>query len=344
MRRQEVGNPNRTEFLQAFSPRIAPAPKQRGVFQGRWSCVKRFILKRLLIAVPVLIGITFVIFILLNVVPGDPVALMMGERMSPEIIERVRHQMHLDDPWPVRYVRFLAGAVQGDLGESYKLQRPVADLIVGAFPVTLKLALAAALVAWLIGIPAGILSAVKQYSLTDNFFMGLALTGVSMPVFWTALLFQYVFALKLGWLPVAGFYSAKHLIMPALVLGWSSSGLIARLTRSSLLDVMRHDYIRTARAKGLRNVPVILRHALKNALLPVVTVMALQIAFLLSGSVITESIFNIPGVGRIAVGAIQNRDMPLLQGAVLFTTVLVILGNLAADVLYGWLDPRIRYE
>ncbi len=158
--------------------------------------MKRFILKRLLIAVPVLIGITFVIFILLNVVPGDPVALMMGERMSPEIIERVRHQMHLDDPWPVRYVRFLAGAVQGDLG---------ADLIVGAFPVTLKLALAAALVAWLIGIPAGILSAVKQYSLTDNFFMGLALTGVSMPVFWTALLFQYVFALKLGWLPVAGF-------------------------------------------------------------------------------------------------------------------------------------------
>jgi len=252
--------------------------------------------------------------------------------------------MHLDDPWPVRYVRFISDALRGDLGESYKLRRPVVGLLRDAFPTTLKLALAAALVAWCIGIPAGILSAVRPYSLVDNFFMGLALTGVSTPVFWTALLFQYLFSLKLGWLPVAGFYSAKHLIMPALVLGWSSSGLVARLTRSSLLDVMRHDYIRTARAKGLRQGPVILRHALKNALLPVVTVMALQIAFLLSGSVITESVFNIPGVGRIAVGAIQNRDMPLLQGAVLFTTVLVILGNLAADLLYGWLDPRIRRD
>ena len=301
-----------------------------------------FVVKRLLIAIPVLLGITFIIFVLLNVVPGDPVALMMGERMSPEVIERVRGQMHLDDPWPVRYVHFLVGAVQGDLGESDNLRRPVAGLLLDAFPTTLQLAFAAALAAWCIGIPAGILSAVKQYSLWTTFH-GAGLT-VSMPVFWTALLFQYLFALKLGWLPVAGFYSAKHLIMPALVLGWSSSGLVARLTRSSLLDVMRHDYIRTARAKGLRQIPLILRHALKNALLHVVTVMALQIAFLLSGSVITESIFNIPGVGRIAVGAIQNRDMPLLQGAVLFTTVLVILGNLAADLLYGWLDPRIRYE
>ena len=303
-----------------------------------------FIVKRLAVSVPVLLGVTFLIFMLLHVVPGDPVALMMGERMSPEVIDRVRAQMHLDDPWPVRYVRFISDALRGDLGESYKLRRPVVGLLRDAFPTTLKLALAAALVAWCIGIPAGILSAVRPYSLVDNFFMGLALTGVSTPVFWTALLFQYLFSLKLGWLPVAGFYSAKHLIMPALVLGWSSSGLVARLTRSSLLDVMRHDYIRTARAKGLRQGPVILRHALKNALLPVVTVMALQIAFLLSGSVITESVFNIPGVGRIAVGAIQNRDMPLLQGAVLFTTVLVILGNLAADLLYGWLDPRIRRD
>ena len=303
-----------------------------------------FIVKRLAVSVPVLLGVTFLIFMLLHVVPGDPVALMMGERMSPEVIDRVRAQMHLDDPWPVRYVRFISDALRGDLGESYKLRRPVVGLLRDAFPTTLKLALAAALVAWGIGLPAGVLSAVRPYSWVDNFFMGLALTGVSTPVFWIALLFQYLFALKLGWLPVAGFYSAKHLIMPALVLGWSSSGLVARLTRSSLLDVMRHDYIRTARAKGLRPGPVILRHALKNALLPVVTVMALQIAFLLSGSVITESVFNIPGVGRIAVGAIQNRDMPLLQGAVLFTTVLVILGNLAADLLYGWLDPRIRRD
>ncbi len=304
----------------------------------------RYILRRLLISIPVLMGITLLLFLLLNVIPGDPVALMLKEKADPDVIARVRTQMHLDDPWPVRYVRFLGGALKGDLGVSYKLRRPVSDLILKAFPNTLMLAMAAALVAWIIGIPAGILSAVKQYSLPDHFFMGFSLLGVSMPVFWSALLFQYVFGVKLGLLPVAGFYGWKYLILPAIVLGWSSCGTVARLTRSSLLEVMRSDYIRTARSKGVREIMVISRHALKNSLLPVITIMAMQVAFLLSGSVITESIFGIPGVGRIAIMAIQNRDMPLLQGSVLFTTVLVILGNLIADLLYSTLDPRIRCD
>jgi len=306
--------------------------------------MRKYIVKRILISIPVLLGITFVVFFLLNVVPGDPVAILMKEKASAEVIARVRAQMHLDDPWIVRYLRFLWGVLHGDFGISYKLQRPVTDLILQAFPKTLVLALSAAVFSWIVGIPAGILSAVRQYSLPDYFFMGFSLAGVSMPIFWSALLFQYIFALKLGWLPVAGFYGWEYVILPAVVLGWSSAGLIARLTRSSLLDVMKKDYIRTARAKGVRELPVITGHALKNALLPVVTVMAIQVASLLSGAVITESVFGIPGLGRVAVDAIKNRDMPLLQGAVLFATVLVILGNLVADILYSFLDPRIRFE
>ena len=302
----------------------------------------KFILKRLLISIPVLIGITSIIFFMLNVVPGDPVTVMMREHISPDVVARVRAQMHLDDPAMVRYLRFLAGALHGDLGESYKLHRPVAMLILGAFPNTLVLALWAAAFAWAVGIPAGIVSAVRQYSLPDNLFMGFSLLGVSMPVFWSALLFQWAFAVRLGWLPVAGFTGWRSVVMPAIVLGWASSGVIARLTRSSLLEVMRNDYIRTARAKGMRELPVIFLHALKNALLPVETVMAIQVASLLAGAVITESVFNIPGVGRIAVNAIQSRDMPLLQGAVLFETILVIIFNLGADILYAYLDPRIK--
>ncbi|MDY0093858.1 MAG: ABC transporter permease [Candidatus Vecturithrix sp.] len=304
----------------------------------------RYIAKRIIISIPVLIGITAILFVMLNVIPGDPVALMMKEHISEDVIVRVRAQMHLDDPAIVRYFRFVVGAIQGDFGISYKLKRPVTGLILQAFPHTMVLAVSAALFSWIVGIPAGIFSAVRQYSWTDNFFMGFSLLGVSMPIFWSALLMQYIFALKLRWLPVSGFYGWKYVIMPAIVLGWSSAGVIARLTRSSLLEVMRHDYIRTARAKGVKELPVIMGHALKNSLLPVVTIMAIQVASLLSGAVITESVFGIPGVGRIAVNAIQTRDMPLLQGSILFATVLVIAGNLVADILYSFLDPRIRYE
>lgn len=304
----------------------------------------RYIIKRLLISLPVIFGIALITFVMLNVVPGDPIALMMKEHINPDVVARVRAQMHLDDPAYIRFFRFLWDALHGDFGISYKLNRSVSKLLFNAFPNTLILSAAAALVSWIIGIPAGVLSAVKQHSFADNFFMGFSLLGVSLPVFWAGLLFQYVFSLKLGILPVSGFSSPKHIILPALVLGWSSAGTIARLTRSSLLEVMRNDYIRTARAKGRTELKVIIKHALKNSMLPVVTVMALQVASLLSGAVITESVFGIPGIGRISVNAIQSRDMPLLQGAVMFTTLIVIVGNLAADILYSFIDPRIKYD
>ncbi|MDN5311352.1 MAG: peptide/nickel transport system permease protein [Thermoanaerobacteraceae bacterium] len=303
-----------------------------------------YIIKRILISIPVIIGITVITFFLLNVVPGDPVVLMMKEHISPDVVERVKAEMHLNDPVYLRYIKYMWGALHGDLGRSYKLNREVGDLIVDAFPNTLKLSVAAVLIAWIVGIPAGIVSAVKQYSFIDNFFMGFALLGVSMPVFWSALIMQYIFALKLGMLPVSGFAGPQYIIMPAIVLGWSSAASIARLTRSSLLEVIRTDYIRTARAKGLREWQVVFYHALKNSMLPVVTIMAIQIASLLSGAVITESVFGIPGIGRLSVNAIQNRDMPLLQGTLIFTVVLVILGNLFADIAYSYLDPRIKYE
>ena len=306
--------------------------------------MSKYILKRILISIPVLIGVIFIIFIMLNVVPGDPITLMMGEHIKPDLIEQFRVRMGLDDPVIIRFFKYIINAIQGDLGMSYKLKRDVTDLIKDAFPNTVKLALFAAVIAWIVGIPAGIISAIKQNTIIDRLFMSVSLFGVSMPVFWGALLLQYVFAYKLKVFPVSGYKTWMHLALPAIVLGWSSAGTIARLTRSSLLEIMQNDFIRTARAKGASESIVVVGHALKNALLPVVTMMAIQISSLLSGAVITESIFSIPGIGRLAVDAISYRDMPLLQGTVLFTTVLIIGGNLVADILYSVIDPRIRCE
>ncbi len=303
----------------------------------------RYVALRLLSALPILFGVSALVFFLLNVVPGDPIAIMQKDFIDPDALERVRREMHLDDPPLVRYGRFVAGMVQGDLGYSYKLRRPVVGVIATAFPNTLKLASCAALAAWLIGIAAGLVSAVKPGSLADNALMGFALAGVSMPTFWAALVLQYIFGVVLGLLPVAGFESWRHMLLPVAVLGWGESGTVARLTRSSLLEIMRHDYIRTARSKGLSERLVLRAHALKNALLPVVTIMAIQISTLLSGSIVTESVFGIPGIGRLAISAINNRDMPLLQGTVMFGTLIVILGNVVADLLYATLDPRIKY-
>ena len=304
----------------------------------------KYIVKRILISIPVLIGVMLIIFLLLNVVPGDPITLMMKEHIKPELIERMREQMGLDKPVLVRFALYMKDAIRGDFGVSYKLNRNVTSLILNAFPHTVRLSVFAALIAWIIGIPAGIISAVKQNSFTDRFFMSFSLMGVSMPVFWAALMLQYVFAFRLKLLPVSGYETWKHLLMPAIVLGWSSAGTIARLTRSSLLEIMKNDFVRTARAKGLKENSVVVGHALKNAMLPVVTMMAIQVASLLSGAVITESVFGIPGIGRLAVNSIQNRDMPLLQGTVVFTTILIIAGNLVADILYSVIDPRIRVE
>ncbi len=304
----------------------------------------RKVMKRTLVSIPVLIGVMLIVFLMLNVVPGDPISVMMKEHVKKEVVEKMTKEMGLNDPVMVRFFRYLWNALHGDFGISYKLNRPVGDLILSAFPYTLKLAIAAAFVAWFIGIPAGIISAIKQNTIIDRLFMGVSLVGVSMPVFWAALLFQYFFSYKIKLLPVSGVTSWQGYILPAIVLGWSSAGTIARLTRSNLLEILQEDFIRTARAKGLKESGVIIGHAFKNALLPVVTVMAIQVASLLSGAVITESIFCVPGIGRLAVDSITSRDMPLLQGTVLFTTILIIAGNLVADVLYSIIDPRIRAE
>ncbi len=301
----------------------------------------KHIVKRILITIPVLLGIVLLIFFMLNVVPGDPVTVMMKEHLKEDVVENLRRSMHLDDPFFLRYLRYVWDMLRGDLGMSWKLNRPVTKVIAQAFPYTCRLAVAAALFSWIMGIPVGVLSAVKKNSLIDHLSMGVSLFGVSMPVFWVALILQNTFK---NVLPVSGVSGWRSYILPTVVLGWSSAGRIARLTRSNLLEVLRNDYIRTARSKGLPPFTVITRHALKNALIPVITVMAIQISSLLSGAVITESVFAIPGVGSLAVSAINNRDMPLLQGTVIFTAVLIIAGNLVADVLYSIIDPRIRVE
>ena len=282
------------------------------------------VLKRIAISIPVLVGVVLAIFIMLRIVPGNPVTTMMGEHVNPAVIEKISREMGLDQPLYVQFFRYIANALRGDFGTSYRLNRNVTGIILEAFPNTVKLSLLAAVIAWLIGIVSGIVAAIRQNKLLDRLFMGVSLMGVSMPVFMTALVLQYVFAFKLKWFPVSGFDSFKAMVLPAIALGWNSAGSIARMTRSNLVEVMQNDFIRTARAKGLRENGVIIGHALKNAMLPVVTMMALQLSSMLSGAVLTESVFGVPGIGRLAVNGIETRDMPLLQGTVVFTTILII--------------------
>ena len=300
----------------------------------------------------VLVGVVLLLFILLRIIPGSPVTTLLGERASQAVIDRMTEELGLNDPFFMQFLRYVGNALQGDFGTSYKLNRPVTTLILDAFPNTVRLSIFAALFAWGVGIVAGIISAICKNqprfrllsSLIDRLFMGGALVGVSMPVFMTCLFLQYFLAFRLPLFPLSGLDQPFSVVLPAIALGWNSAGSVARMTRSSLLEVMQADYISTARAKGRSNAGIILHHALKNSMLPVITMMALQISSMLSGAVITETIFGINGIGRLAVTAIQSRDMPLLQGTVIFTTILVMLGNLAADTLYSVLDPRIRRE
>ncbi len=302
------------------------------------------IVRRILSMIPVLLGVILLIFIMLRIVPGNPVAVLLGEHVNQDTIDRLTANMGLDKPVIVQFFQYVANALRGDLGTSYSMQRPVTAIIMEAFPYTVKLALMAALFAWVIGLTAGIISAINQNHLADRLFMGFSLLGISMPVFMTSLFLQYLLAFRIKAFALTSDGSWYSLILPAIALGWNSAGSVARMTRSSLLEVMQADYIDTARAKGLAGRAVILGHALKNAMLPVITMMALQLSSMLSGAVITESVFAIPGIGRLATDAIQKRDMPLLQGTVLFTTVIVVLGNFAADLLYSVMDPRIRKE
>ena len=304
----------------------------------------KYIVNRILVTIPIIIAIILIVFLLLQVLPGNPIQVMMKEKANQAVIDRVTEQMGLNDPLMVRFGRYLWGMLHGDLGHSYKLKRPVTQLIMTAFPNTVKLAITSALVAGIIGIPTGIISAIKKDTLLDRTLMGFSLVGISLPVFWAAMLLQYVLGYKLKLLPISGYSTWRHMIMPAIVLGWASSGSIARLTRSSLLGVMKNDYIRTARAKGLVESTVVTRHGLKNSMIPVVTMMAMQFASLLSGAVITESVFGIGGIGQLMVSAISQRDMPLLQSSVIFSTMIIIVGNLVADILYSFLDPKIRTQ
>ena len=302
----------------------------------------KHIVKRILIAIPVLICVILVIFVMLRILPGNPAETMAGEHVSQAVIDKISREMGLDEPLYIQFFKYLANAVRGDFGTSYRLNRNVTGIILEAFPNTVKLSICAAVIAWVIGITAGLVAAINQNRILDRLFMGVSLAGVSMPVFMIALVLQYLFAFQFKIFPVSGYDSLACMVLPAISLGWNSAGSIARMTRSNLVEVMQGDYIRTARAKGLRESGVIIGHALKNAMLPVVTMMALQISSMLSGAVLTESVFGIPGIGRLAVNAIETRDMPLLQGTVIFTTILVIIGNLVADILYSVLDPRIR--
>ena len=303
------------------------------------------ILKRVLQTVFILLGVALLIFLMLRIIPGNAIVTMMGEHTNPEAIERMTAELGLDKPFYVQFWIYLKGVLTGDLGTSYSLNRPVSELIGTAFPNTVRLAVLAALVAWIVGILCGIIAAVKKNSILDHTFMGFSLLGVSVPVFMVAMVLQYLLAYQLDWFPInSGNAGLIGYVLPAIALGWNSAGSIARLTRSTLMEVLQEDYIDTARAKGYRQLYVIVNHALRNAILPVITMMAVQLSSLLSGAVICETVFSINGIGRLAVQAIEGRDIPLLQGTILFSTVIVIVGNLIADCLYSVLDPRIRKE
>jgi len=303
-----------------------------------------WILRRILAVVPVLFGVTLAVFSMLFLVPGDPVKMMLAEFVTnPDQVAQMRAQLHLDEPILKQYGRFVTGAVRGDLGTSIRSRRPVTTEIGENLASTAQLALAAMLVAVGIGIPLGLLAALSRNSWLDVASMGTALLGVSMPSFWLGLLLIFVFSLHLAWFPATGGGDLHHLILPAVTLGMIAAAIIARLTRSSMLEVLGQDYVRTARAKGLGGFSVVVRHALKNALIPIITIFGLQFGNLLAGAVIVETVFSRPGLGRLIVGGILNKDFPLVQGTVLFVATIYVLINLLVDVAYAYADPRIRF-
>ncbi|MBQ6347879.1 MAG: ABC transporter permease [Clostridia bacterium] len=304
--------------------------------------MKRSLAQRLVQAIIVLTGVVLLTFVLLRIIPGNPIETMMGEHADVATIRRLTAEMGLDQPLIKQFFRYISSAVRGDFGTSYSLGKPVSELIGNAFVNTLTLALFAALFAWIVGIGCGIFSAVNKNRLSDRLFMGASLLGISLPVFMAAMLLQYAFAYRLHWLPVSGTESWKSFILPAVALGWNSAGQVAQMTRTMLLETLNEDYIDTARAKGRGPMGVLVFHALRNAMLPVMTMMAIQLSGLLSGAVITETVFSINGIGRLMVQAISGRDIPLLQATSLLATGVVILGSLLSDCLYAVLDPRIR--
>lgn len=305
----------------------------------------KFTMKRLVYLVLVLVGVSFLVFLLLYMTPGDPVRMMLGESATPEAQAELRLELGLDDPFLVQYGRYIKNiVVHQDLGTSYSTRRPVLDEIMTVFPNTVKLATAAIIIAVILGTFLGIVSAVRQNSLLDNAVMVLALIGTSAPIFWIGILMIILFSVNLGWLPPSGLGSFKQLIMPALALGMQSTAVVARMTRSSMLEVIRQDFVKTARAKGQKESVVIMKHVFRNALIPVITVVGLQFGTLLGGAMLTEVVFSIPGVGRLMIEAIKQRDFPIVQGSVLFVAACFSLVNLAVDLLYAVVDPKVSKE
>lgn len=304
----------------------------------------RYIAKRLLIMIPVLIGISFIIFVLMYFTPGDPAQMILGDLATPEQVEALREEMGLNGGFFERYFNYMKNLLQGDLGVSYVSKLPVWDEISARLPVTAKVAFMVIIFAVLIGVPVGILSAVRQYSIIDSITRIFALLGITMPSFWLALLLVLLFSVKLEWLPASGLYGPLYYVMPIISISAVSVATITRTARSSMLEVIRQDYIRTARAKGQVESVVLFKHALINALIPILTIVGIQFANGLGGAVVNEQVFAIPGVGKLMVDAIKARNYPLIQGSVLVLALLQSMVNLVVDILYAFVDPRIRSQ
>lgn len=301
-----------------------------------------YILRRILLVIPVMLGVSVAAFFMSHLVPGDPVSMMLGESATAEDVERLREELGFNDPLVIQYARYIGGVVQGDLGTSIRSGQPVWTEIVERLTSTATLTMSAVIVAAVTGITLGVIAAVNAGGWADTLIMGFAMLGISMPTFWSGILLILLFGLVLRWLPIAGEGPAA-LVMPTIALSAPSAAVLARITRSSVLEVIGHDFVQSARAKGLRERLVISRHVLRNALIPVITIVGLQFGGLMSGSVIVESVFTRPGLGRYTITAIQSRDMPQIQGIVLVVALIYVLVNLAVDLLYAVIDPRIRY-
>ncbi|OCL27560.1 peptide ABC transporter permease [Orenia metallireducens] len=331
-----------------------------------------YIIRRLLLLIPILIGVSIAVFLMIHLIPGDPAKIMLGERATPEDVARLREQMGLNDPLYQQYLGFMKNLLKGDLGRSIFSNEKITTELFERYPATIELTIASMLVAVLVGVPVGIISATKKYSIIDYLTMTGALAGVSMPIFWLGLMVIWLFSFKLGWFPpsarlsvgvelnnITNFYvldsiltgnwvalkdSLYHLVLPSFSLATIPMAIIARMTRSSMLEVLSKDYIKTAHAKGLSNKVVVYKHALRNALIPIVTVIGLQFGLLLGGAVLTETIFSWPGVGKYSVTAILSRDFPAVQGSVLVLSTTFVFVNLLVDLLYGVIDPKIHYN
>ncbi|OLN33703.1 ABC transporter permease [Desulfosporosinus metallidurans] len=308
----------------------------------------RYIIRRIFQLVPVIIGISIVTFLMMTLVPGDPVVLMLGQHISPQTVENVRHGLGLDQPMLTRYLQYMWNALHGDFGRSYIQHQAVSQMLLDKIPVTFRLTVVAMAIAVTFGVLIGILSAVKQYSFWDTLATFFAMTGVSVPTFWLGMMLQLLFGVILHILPVSGTggegFHLQNYLLPGFALGYASMAMYVRLTRSSMLEVIRQDYVRTARAKGLSSRVVIFKHAMKNALIPVATQAGMDFAGLMGGAILTETIFSLPGIGSMLYMAISRRDYPVVQGVTLFLALVFVVINLLVDISYAVLDPRIRYD